>query len=98
MPMKVFLSWSGDWSERIASELAHCLKLVLRVKPFLSSRDIRSGSQWYEVIARELGETKYGIVCLTPENLMAPWILFEGGALAKTAAEVETKLTARGEA
>src|SRR5260370_42334613 len=98
MPMKVFLSWSGDRSEGVAHELARCLKMVLRVKPFLSSKDIRSGSQWYEIIAKELGQTKFGIVCLTPENLEAPWILFEGGALAKTAAEVAEKLNVQSEA
>lgn len=29
-------------------------------------------------------ESKWGILCLTPENLEAPWLLFEGGALSKT--------------
>lgn len=98
MPMKVFLSWSEDWSELVAKELARCLTIVLRVKPFLSSKDLRSGSQWYEEIARALGKTKFGIVCLTPENLEAPWILFEGGAIAKTSAEVQSELTTQGKA
>jgi len=34
-------------------------------------------------MARELDETRVGIICLTPENLNAPWILFEAGALSK---------------
>ena len=32
----------------------------------------------------ELQDSKYGIVCLTPENVLAPWIHFEAGALSKT--------------
>jgi len=38
-------------------------------------------------MARELDETRVGIICLTPENLNAPWILFEAGALSKTLEE-----------
>jgi hypothetical protein len=30
-----------------------------------------------------LDEYEFGIVCLTAENLTAPWIMFESGALAK---------------
>ena len=96
--MKVFVSWSGDWSERVARELARCLEIVVRVKPWFSSDAIRSGSTWYNDIARGLRETKFGIVCLTPDNLEAPWLLFEAGALAKTSIDVESELTSRGPA
>lgn len=68
------------------------------MNPFLSSTDIRSGSRWYEEIAKELGQSRFGIVCLTPDNLEAAWILFEAGALAKTSAEIQKELTERGKA
>jgi hypothetical protein len=42
-------------------------------------------------ISRALDGTKIGIVCLTPENLTEPWILYEAGALTKTVDD-ETRL------
>jgi hypothetical protein len=35
-------------------------------------------------MAKALDGIKVGITCLTPENLDAPWILYEAGSLAKT--------------
>jgi hypothetical protein len=53
-------------------------------KPWLSSADIDKGSRWSSEIAGKLETSKAGIICLTPSNLTAPWILFEAGALSKT--------------
>jgi hypothetical protein len=36
------------------------------------------------VIAKELETTNFGIICVTPENVGSPWVLFEAGALAKS--------------
>src|SRR5690606_15456016 len=41
------------------------------------------GELWLPAINKELAETSIGIICLTKENINAPWILFEAGALAK---------------
>jgi len=35
-------------------------------------------------LAKALEVTKVGVICLTPENLFASWLLFESGALSKT--------------
>lgn len=86
--MKVFISWSGDASNSFAVELGKFLRSVIQqIETFMSSEDIRSGSRWFGEIGMQLQSTKYGILCLTQENLNAPWILFEAGALAKEMGE-----------
>ncbi len=40
-------------------------------------------SIWFGDITDELSNTSVGILCLTPDNLSAAWVLFEAGALSK---------------
>lgn len=83
--MKVFISWSGDRSEALAKTLYGWLPLVLHyVEPWLSKSDIGPGDRWGVEVAKNLEECNFGIICITNENLNAPWILFESGALAKS--------------
>jgi hypothetical protein len=83
--MKVFISWSGEESKAVARELRTWVRQVLQAaEPWMSQMDIDKGERWNSAIAKQLHETKAGIICLTPTNLSAPWILFEAGALAKT--------------
>lgn len=85
--MKVFISWSGTRSEYIANELRTWLPNLLQaVQPFVSTQDIKKGDRGLKVIANQLESTDVGIICLTPENLDKPWILFEAGALSKSSA------------
>ena len=61
------------------------LKPILHyAKPWLSTADIQSGDRWGNEIAKELQDTNFGILCVTSDNLTAPWLLFEAGALAKS--------------
>jgi hypothetical protein len=81
---KVFLSWSGESSHSIALALYEWLPAILQsIKPFMSSEDLRKGGRWNKDLAAELEQTNFGIICLTPDNLEASWILFEAGALSK---------------
>jgi hypothetical protein len=82
--MNVFLTWSGTVSHKVAIALREWLPLVLqRVRPFLSSEDIRKGSRWATEIAQGLAKVEYAIVCLTPTNLESQWVHFEAGAVSK---------------
>lgn len=83
--MKVFISWSGAKSREVAVALRQWIPDIIQtVEPWMSELDIDAGARWSKEIAAELGDTKFGIICLTKGNHSSPWILFETGALAKT--------------
>jgi hypothetical protein len=86
--MNVFLSWSGDRSEAVAELLDGWLQCVIQaVDPWMSSKDIDRGTLWFSEVNDQLQNTSIGIICLTQENKIKPWILFEAGALAKGLSE-----------
>ena len=71
--MKVFISWSGPLSHRIALILRDWLPVVLPcMDPWVSSEDIPKGTRWGTELARELEGTHSGIICLVPDNLAEP--------------------------
>jgi hypothetical protein len=79
----VFISWSGIRSRWVADAIREWLPVVLQsVKPWMSP-EIDKGTRGQNVISDKLNKVKVGIVCLTPENLKEPWILFEAGPLSK---------------
>ncbi|MFS0711666.1 toll/interleukin-1 receptor domain-containing protein [Brevundimonas phoenicis] len=83
--MKIFISWSGQRSQAMAVALRDWLPLVLHyAEPWLSTADIKSGDRWGNEIAKGLQDSNFGIICVTRDNLEAPWLLFESGALAKS--------------
>jgi len=82
--MEVFLSCSGRQSQLIAEALHDWLPSVNNsIEPWISSSDIEKGGRWGIGIADQLQKSNFGIICLTPENLESPWIMFEAGALSK---------------
>lgn len=84
----VFLSWSGQRSRAVAEALKKYLPIIINdLVPWLSTKDIDKGSRSTEEIAAALVGARAGIICLTPNNLKEPWILFEAGAIAKTVRE-----------
>lgn len=83
--MKVFISWSGNKSHRVALVFRDWLPSVIQsIEPYVSSEDIDKGARWSTDIAKELENSTFGILCVTKENLEAPWLSFEAGALSKT--------------
>lgn len=84
MASKVFISWGGHLSKRLAEEIKKWLPSVLQfVKPYFTPDDIEKGARWESNIAQELSSSNIGIICLTKDNINRPWILFEAGALSK---------------
>jgi hypothetical protein len=83
--VKIFISWSGEESKKLAEILKNWLPSVIQsVKPFFTSDDIDKGARWSNELSKELEQTSFGIICLTKTNLQAPWIMFEAGALARS--------------
>ena len=82
--MKVFVSWSGELSQKIAEKIKKWVEQCIQsAEVFYSPEDIEKGNSWLQKISTELRETNFGIVCLTPDNVTSPWINFEAGALSK---------------
>ena len=83
--MKVFISWSGNKSHKVGMIFREWLPSVIQsLEPYVSSEDIDKGARWSSAIAKELENSTFGILCVTKDNLYAPWLSFEAGALSKT--------------
>ena len=83
--MKIFISWSGTKSHRVALVLKEWLpKVIQSLEPYVSSENIDKGARWSTDIATELESSNFGILCVTKDNIEAPWLLFEAGALSKS--------------
>lgn len=50
-------------------------------EPVPDGEEVRIFPVWWNKIRRELSKCKLGIICITKENLKAPWIFFESGAM-----------------
>lgn len=84
----IFISWSGERSEKVAAALYGSLKMMLQTaRPWMSKEDIEKGSRGLDEVGKALEAMSVGILCLTPENVERPWILFEAGALSKAMGE-----------
>ena len=63
--------------------------VIQSVEPFLST-EMDMGTRWSAEIGSQLDETSFGIICVTPENVTAPWLNFEAGALGKSIKGAQT--------
>jgi hypothetical protein len=78
----VFISWSGSRSKAMAEALRDWLPHVIQsAVPFFSDKDIASGAFWDDTIRASLKSVDFAVVCCTPENVIAPWLNYEAGAL-----------------
>ena len=82
--MKVFLSWSGEYSRRLAVQLRDWFPCLLQdVEAWVSTNDIAPGQTWASSLFTGLRDTNFGIICATPDSLESQWVLFEAGAIAR---------------
>lgn len=90
---EIFISWAGEKSEAVAKALRSWLKDVFQGSTvWMSSHNIQAGERWGAKLSEQLENSDFGIVCLTPDNLESPWIIFEAGALSKKFSESESRV------
>lgn len=84
---KIFISWSGKRtaSFRVASKLYEIMPLIIQNADFFFSDHITKGKPAIDKIFSNLAEAKIGIFCVTKNNILKPWLIFESGAVASTA-------------
>lgn len=84
MKTKVFVSWGGELSCKIAEAISRWMQMVIQsVDPFYSAKSIRSGSYYPAELIKNLESTSIGVICLTRECLDNNWIHFESGSIFK---------------
>jgi hypothetical protein len=90
MKLGVFISWSGERSKLLSLQICWWLPRVLSAtRPWMSERDIHKGERWSSQIGGQLQGHRVGIICITPENMTSPWLLFEAGALSKSVGDAK---------
>jgi hypothetical protein len=81
--MQIFISWSGERSKDLAVIVTRWLAIVVpKSLPWMSEVHLEVGRHWGAELGHRLRESGFGVACVTPENIAAPWLLFEAGALA----------------
>lgn len=82
--MQIFISWSGECSRQIGEAFRYWLPDVIQsIQPYFTPDDITKGQRWSVEVAEKLQSSQFGLFCITSENLTAPWLLFEAGAVSK---------------
>lgn len=80
----MFLSWSGEFSKSVATEFYRWIPCVVQsANPWISNIDVRAGSYWSQELQHKLKTASIGVLFVTHENLTAPWLNFEAGALSR---------------
>ena len=97
---EIFISWSKERSLALAEALRLLMTQVLgdsaSAGPGLGagsrvvtlSKDLPKGGSWFSNLSGLLEHARVGLICVTPENVASPWLLFEAGALIRCDVEV----------
>lgn len=82
MANQVFISWSREAAKIKGGALRDLLRYVVPdAQVFMSDQDIRAGSLWLDTINSALENSVAGVVIVTQENTLNPWLHFEAGSL-----------------
>jgi len=80
---RTFISWAKD-TKPFADAFRQWLGDLLQAsKPFVSSRDLKSGL-WGPQLTDRLVSVRAGVVLVTPGTQHEPWLLFETGGLVRS--------------
>ena len=93
--MKVFISWSGAETKSLAvAKVLHAWlpSVVNAIEPWISTEGLRAGLKWNQELERELDNTSFGIIVVTPWNQGSQWLNFEAGALSKRVSGSESRV------
>ncbi|MBM4056151.1 MAG: toll/interleukin-1 receptor domain-containing protein [Planctomycetes bacterium] len=78
---KIFISWSGDTSNRVATAFRKVFKIHYRINAF-HSVELKNGEEWLEQLKKAIKEEcKFAFIFLTPKSIESAWVLWESGAL-----------------
>jgi hypothetical protein len=78
--VRAFICWSGPRSGRFAEKLSSWLpKVCGEGLNCVISTQFQAGKQWFPQLLSELNAANVAVICLTPENLLSPWLHFEAG-------------------
>ncbi|PZO47703.1 MAG: hypothetical protein DCF16_17395 [Alphaproteobacteria bacterium] len=97
MSTDIFISWSGEKSKKVANRLADFLEDVLGVKAYTSDKEMKPAQNWRDELERRLSEAKFCIMCLSIENIDAPWMMWESGAIWQARKHAEADSSDRNE-
>jgi hypothetical protein len=81
MQVRVFVSWSGNRSLRVAERLVEWLPTIVPAARVFYSPDIDVGDEWLKILLKELNSAQFGIVCVSKQSHRSQWLHFEVGAL-----------------
>lgn len=90
---KVFISWSGEYTKRVAIILKRWLdEMFDQVETFVSDRDIEAGQRSLAIIEGQLANASVGLVLTTQSNQQSQWLNFEAGALSKEVSDSQARV------
>ena len=77
----IFISWSDPEGALIAKAIEQFLGVVLpkKYKPWVSTRDIKSGDEFKSAIIHAASQCRVLVVCMTARTVESHWVAFEAG-------------------